>query len=359
MARCRSEGVHYSVPIARVVVSHTTSFVLNQPMRDFTLLLIPGALATAVSATLDMLWTASVMAPRVGAARPTWQVRSLTPGPTRLSNGLFIETRPLPQRIKPDRSLWIVPGLATNSPAAIDARLAQPDVKRAIQALRTHAKAGGTVAASCSGVFLLQAAGLLKQRKATTTWWLAAHLQNREPGCAVDANRLIVNDGPVWTAGAAFAHTDLMLQLLRAQFGAALADAVSRVLLIDGREAQAPYIVPAMLANGNALIAQLSQQIEAALPHTASVSELAAQLCISERTLARRVRAATGKGTSALIQFVRLKRARLLLESSHMSVEQVAEQVGYRDATALRRLMRKVFAATPRQFRGFNRSHGV
>ena len=41
----------------------------------------------------------------------------------------------------------------------------------------------------------------------------------------------------------------------------------------------------------------------------------------------------------------------MLLETTRLPVEQVAEQVGYGDATALRRLMRKVTGATPRQFR--------
>lgn len=320
-------------------------------MDDFTILVMSGAYASGVATTLDMLAAAARLAPRVGAAIPRWRIRSLVEGPTRLSNGLFIDATPLSKRVRPDKSIWVIPGLATDSPSAVTARVAEPDAVLAIKALQVQARSGGTVAASCSAVFLLQAADLLKDRKVTTTWWLAAHLQQAETRCVVDANRLIIADGPVWTAGAAFAQTDLMLQLLRTRFGAALADAVSRVLLIDGREAQAPFIVPAMLANGNDFIAQLSLQIEAAFPNTLSISDIAAQYHISERTLARRVRTATGRNTSALIQFVRLKRARTLLETSRMSVDQVAEQVGYSDATALRRLIRKVFGATPRQLR--------
>ncbi len=320
-------------------------------MFDFTILVAPGAFASAVATTLDLLGTAAFMAPRIGVSAPTWRVLSWAPGPTRLSNGLYLDAKPITSRTRADRSIWVVPGLSTQSAAATDARVRQPDALLAVNAIKAHARAGGVVAASCSAVFLLQAAGLLEHKKVTTTWWLAAHLKKVEPLCAVDANRLVVRDEQLWTAGAAFAQTDLMLQLLRARFGAELADAVSRVLLIDGREAQSPYIVPTLQASGNALIAQLAQQIELALPAAPGVRAMAERLCISERTLTRHVRAATGKGTSALIQFVRLKRARLLLETSKMSVEQVAEQVGYRDATALRRLMRKTLSATPRQFR--------
>lgn len=320
-------------------------------MPDFTVVVVQGAFATAVAATLDLLSTAALLAPGLKLAAPTWRVCTLGEGPAHLSNGLSLDARPLTRGSRPDGSVWIIPGLATNTPSAIAARLQMPDALQAIALLRAHLKKGGAVAASCSAVFLLQAAGLLEGRKATTTWWLAPHLKAIEPGCRVDANRMVIADGPVWTAGAAFAHTDLMLQLLRTGSGNELASAVARALLIDGREAQGPFIVPAMMANGSALVAELTARIEAALPDIPGVAKLAAELCLSERTLARRIQAATGNSPSALIQFVRLKHARALLETSQLSVDRIAEHVGYRDATALRRLMRKVFATTPRHFR--------
>lgn len=321
-------------------------------MIDFTVLVVPGSYASSVALTLDILSAAAVLAPSVGAAAPRWRVYSAcVDGPAQLSNGLSIDAKPLPARLRADKSIWIVPGLGINSPKAAAKRLAQPDVSRAAAALKLQVKAGGTVAASCSAVFLLQSAGLLQDRKVTTTWWLASHLQAIEPRCVVDANRMVIADGQIVTAGAALAQTDLMLTLLRMKFGSALPDAVSRVLVIDARQAQAPFIVPAMLASGNELIAKITERIEAALPHPPSVAQLADELCVSERTLARRVRAATGRSTMNLFQSVRLNRARMLLETTRTPVDQVAEQVGYADATALRRLMRKVAGGTPRQFR--------
>ena len=72
---------------------------------------------------------------------------------------------------------------------------------------------------------------------------------------------------------------------------------------------------------------------------------------MSERTLSRHIHKVTGKSTLALIQSVKQRRARALLASSRLSVEQVAAAVGYQDATALRRLLRKVAGANPSQFR--------
>lgn len=320
-------------------------------MPDFTIIVLEGAFATSVAATLDLLSTAALLAPRLKRPVPTWRVCTPGEGLVRLSNGMSVDARPLTRSSRPDASIWVIPGLATNTPAAVAARLQLPDAVRTVALLRAHGGRGGAVAASCSAVFLLQAAGLLDARKATTTWWLAAHLKAVAPGCRVDANRMVIADGPVCTAGAAFAHTDLMLALLRSRCGSELATAVARALLIDAREAQGPFIVPAMMANADALVADLTARIEAALPVVPSVAGLAASLCLTERTLARRVQAATGSSPSALIQFVRLKHARQLLETSQMPVDRIAECVGYRDATALRRLMRKVFAATPRSFR--------
>lgn len=319
-------------------------------MIDFTILVLPGTFPSSVALTLDILSAATALARSVGCAEPRWRVVS-TDTSVSLSHGLKIEAKVLPKVARADGSTWVVPGLGMTSPRAIMNRFAQPDVPRAIKALQVHARAGGTVAASCSGVFLLHAAGLLAGKKVTTSWWLAPLLQQREPGCVVDADRMVLRDGTVVTAGAAFAQTDLMLHLLRTQFSPALADAVSRALLIDGRQSQAQFIVPTMLANGNELVAKLVTRFESSLPNPPSVSEIAAEFGMSDRTLSRHVRAATGRSTSALLQSVRLTKARALLETSKLTVEQVAERVGYVDTTALRRLMRKVMGATPRQFR--------
>jgi transcriptional regulator GlxA family with amidase domain len=322
-----------------------------QPMLDFTIVVFPGAFSSSVALTLDMLAAAATLAPRLKLPLPHWRVLSPSGGPVTLSNGLQLPTSALPQRPRSDGSTWVMPGLGLDRPSALAQRLVLPDAQHAARALAAHARAGGSVAASCSAVFLLQAAGLLRDRRVTTSWWLAATMRQLEPSCTVDADQMVCADGPITTAGAALAHTDLMLHLLRTRLGVALADAVARVLLIDGRQAQAPFVVPAMLSNGHALIARLVARIEAALPHPPSVEALAEELALSTRTLSRHVQAATGQSTLALVQSVRLHRARVLIETSRMSIEAVAAQVGYQDATALRRLMRKTAGANPSRFR--------
>jgi transcriptional regulator GlxA family with amidase domain len=321
-------------------------------MHDFTVLVLPGAFNSSVAVTLDILGAAQAVAARAGVAPPRWRLCSVQGGPVRLQAGMSLETARLPVRARDDRSTWVVPGLGLNTPGEIRRCLDGDDAAKAIAGLVRHAKAGGQVAASCSAVFLLNAAGLLQGRRATTSWWYSALLKQMAPGCTVDVDRMVCSDGPVVTAGAAFAQTDLMLHLLRERCGSALTDLVSRMLLIDGRQAQAPFIVPEVLANGNDLVARLAARVESALPDPPAVSALAREFCMSERTLSRHIQKATGKSTQALVQSVRLRRARALLESSRMTVEQVAGAVGYQDATALRRLMKKMAGANPSRYRG-------
>ncbi|WP_255371537.1 helix-turn-helix domain-containing protein [Cupriavidus sp. YR651] len=172
--------------------------------------------------------------------------------------------------------------------AAIGPRLACGDAVKATAAIARHVQAGGQIAASCSSVAL-----------------------------------------PLPGAGSA----------------------VSRMLLIDGRQAQTPFIMPEIFASGDDVVARLAVRIGKSLPDSQTVAELAQEFCMSERTLSRHLQRVTGRTTLALIQSVKLRRARALLESTRMTVEQVAEAVGYQDSTALRRMMKRVAGANPSRYR--------
>jgi|GEM_PF-123741 len=271
-------------------------------MADFELLLLDGTNPSGVAMTRDILAAAALAAARGGLAAPTWVMRSPSGGHVRLQGGIGAETRPLVRPRRGRLPVLLVPGIWVGAAAELHARLAAEDARRAIAHVAAHVAAGGAVGASCSAVFLLHAAGVLEGRHATTTWWLAPELARVAPTVRVEANRILCVDGPVITAGAAFAQSDLMLHLLRARFGARLADGVSGVLLLHERTQQAQFVLPAMLASGDALVGRLTRRVEAALPSVPSVAQLARELCVSERTLGRHVRHATGMGTNALTQ---------------------------------------------------------
>jgi len=319
-------------------------------MKDFEARVLEGAYPSSVAMSRDILDAAATLAPRAGAPVPSWGLYSPGGGRVPLRDGISVETRALPPRREGTTSVLVVPGLGAD-PQHILARMATPEGRAVARRLAAHVARGGEVAASCSAVFVLQAAGVLAGRRATTTWWLAPVLARLQPASIVEAERMVCADGPVVTAGAAFAHADLMLHLLRNRCGPRLSEMVARMLLLEPRHAQSAFVIPEVMASGHRLVSQLAARLEAALPEVPPVSQLARELCVSERTLARHVRQATGKGPLAFVQGVRVQRARALLHNSRMTIEQVAAQVGYQDATALRKLIRKATGVTPGRFR--------
>lgn len=319
-------------------------------MKDFEVLIIEGAYPSSVSMSRDILDAAAQVASKMGMPVPTWGLYSLKGGRVPLRDGISVETKPLPPRRKRTRSVCVIPGLGTDPKNILD-QMHTPQGAAIMRRLNAHIARGGQVAPSCSAVFVLHAAGLLERRRVTTTWWLASTLARMSPACTVDADRMVCVDGPIVTAGAAFAHADLMLHLLRERFGPKLSESVSRLLLLEHRHSQSPFVVPQVLASGHALVARLTSRLEKSLPHVPAISQLAREFCVSERTLGRHVRQATGKSTSGLIQTVKLQRARTLLENSRMTIDRIAAELGYQDATALRRLMRKAVGASPGKFR--------
>ena len=327
-----------------------TAFRTFLPMIDFTILALDGLYTTSFAATVDMFTLAAELAPRFNVAPPRWKVCSVIGGEIRTSAGFSVKAEELNPSAD-DKSIWVVPGLGLGRPNELKSRLEKTDAIQVIDALRKHTEFGGTIAASCSAVFLLQSAGLLRNRRATTSWWLAPELKRLEPSCTVEESRMVCVDGTVITGGAGMAQTKLILHLLRGLCGGDLTDAIGRILLVDASQAQAQFIAPEVFLSGDDLVSRLVKRIESSLPDLPSVGELAKEFCMSERTLARHIHKSTGKSTLVLMQGVKQRRARVLLESSRMSIEQIAAAVGYQDATALRRLMKRVSGATPSSFR--------
>jgi transcriptional regulator GlxA family with amidase domain len=321
----------------------------------FIILVLENAFASSVATSLDMLATAALIANQLGVAEPIWQLVSPQGGAIGLSNGLSIQTVKLTYRKRSQKnsveSTWIVPGLGVTSAPAIEERMTQGDALQAAAAIKEHYQCGGSVAASCSAVFLLALANILKGKSVTTTWWLASLLRLAYQDTKVDSQKLLIEDGNIITAGASSAHSDLMLFLLEKHLGVKLAQAVANVLLIDTRTKQSPYAIPSILAGVDPLISKISRYIEVSLPNIPPLKEIAQAHFLTERTMARRVVSATGLPPSSLIQQVRLAKAKHLLESTRLAVEQIAEQVGYADATALRRMLKKATDSTPRQMR--------
>jgi transcriptional regulator GlxA family with amidase domain len=106
-------------------------------------------------------------------------------------------------------------------------------------------RADRRVASVCSGAFVLARAGILDGRSATTHWSVCNQLGDQYPEVVVEADRIFVRDGDVWTSAGVTAGMDLALALVEDDLGADVARDVARwlVLFVQRPGGQAQFSV--------------------------------------------------------------------------------------------------------------------
>ncbi|WP_332771678.1 GlxA family transcriptional regulator [Phenylobacterium sp.] len=306
-------------------------------MTRISVLALPDGMASSLAITLDALETANQVSLQ-GGRRPPFEVRTVrTGGATAATRGAC--------------DLLIVPGLGVRSEAELIARLATPAVRRAGRIAVEARAAGAAVAASCASTFILAQAGLLSGRRATTTWWLAPAFHRLHPDVDLDADQIVVADWPIATAGAAMAQMDLMLAVIAKFASPGLSEASARYLLLDQRRSQAPYMAVSFLAGQDEQVARAEAWIRANIARDFGMDEVAGAIGLTPRTFARRLASVCGLSPVKFAQRIRMEAAERLLETTRLSVDEVARRVGYAEPSTLRRLIRRESRRSPAELR--------
>jgi transcriptional regulator GlxA family with amidase domain len=320
-------------------------FDIIPAMGRVALLVLDGVFDLGMAVILDTLGTARELGDAVagpGAVDVVGVRRRV-----RTAQGLAVPVAP-PPRARPD--VVVVAPLSAKTPEALRVALARPDVRDAGALLRRWAAGGTLVAAACTATFVVAEAGLLAGRRATTSWWLAPFFRDRYRDVELDdAAMLVAGDGVV-TAGAALAHLDLALWLVRRR-SPALAALAARYLLLEPRASQAAFAIPHHLAHADPLVERFELWARRHLDRRFSLAEAARGAGTSERTLTRRLRGVLGKSPLGYVRELRVERALHLLRTSDASVEEVAAKVGYGDGVTLRALLRGKLGRGVRELR--------
>jgi transcriptional regulator GlxA family with amidase domain len=317
---------------------------------NILVLALDGVFDTGLATVLDALTTANELAAAQQLAIAPFDVRVV--GLRRqvsTAQGLRVPVHALAPRERPD---WVVvPAIGTKMPAALTQALQRRDVQQAAQQLRTWHEQGARLAAACIGGFVLAESGLLDGHEATTSWWLAPLFRERYPAVKLTESQMLVNSGDFVTTGAAIAHIDLALWLVR-QVSPELAAVTARYLIVDDRPSQAPYVIPDHLAHTDPLVSRFERWARGRLAQGFSLDDAAEALATSKRTLQRRLEAVLGKTPLSYFQDLRVERAVHLLKTSRTDIESIAAQVGYADGVTLRSLLRRRLGRGVRQIRG-------
>ncbi|AQA03269.1 AraC family transcriptional regulator [Mycobacterium sp. MS1601] len=224
-----------------------------------------------------------------------------------------------------------------------------------VAAIRSARNRGARLVSICSGAFALAAAGVLDGRTATTHWIYVDQLQQRYPEIDVDAAPLYVDSGDVLTSAGCAAGLDLCLHIVRNDHGTQVANDVARKLVISPHRSggQAQYIetpVPEPSTDGRiaAGMAWALQHLDQPL----TLDELAAQSALSRRSYLRQFAKATGTTPIKWLIEQRIQASLPLLESSSLSVEQIAARVGFESVVTFRHHFVRQVRTTPSDYRG-------
>lgn len=241
----------------------------------------------------------------------------------------------------------IVPG--TRLPGPRHHGTLPDEVRQALARIRP----GTRLVSICTGAFVLAAAGLLDHRPATTHWGYTESFRRLYPAVKLDENLLFIDDGDVLTSAGLAAGIDLCLHLIRRDHGSEVANQVARHCVVppwrDGGQAQfIEHPVPVTSAASTTATRDWALRN---LPERLDVSTLARHAQLSVRTFNRRFRAETGLAPGAWLLEQRLNRARHLLETTDLPVDEVAALAGLGSGASLRQHMRAAVGVSPSDYR--------
>jgi AraC family transcriptional activator FtrA len=224
---------------------------------------------------------------------------------------------------------------------------------RLVCMLRMAHQRGARLVSICSGAFVLAATGLLNGRRATTHWKFSDRLRNLYPQINVESDVLYVDEEDILTSAGGAAGIDLCLHIIRKDFGTVVANNVARHLVVSPHRegGQAQFIDKPVQERAHPWLAHLLEWSEDNLHGDITIGRLALEANVSRRTLSRRFVETTGLSPHRWITSLRVRRAKDLLETTTLSIEEIAEQCGFQSGALLRHHFREQVKISPRTYR--------
>lgn len=218
--------------------------------------------------------------------------------------------------------------------------------------LRQAHERGARLVSICSGAFVLGATGLLDGGTATTHWRYAAALRQRHPTIEVDDRSLYRNHGRIFTSAGSAAGMDLLIEIVRQDFGPDAAISVARRLVMPAHRngGQAQFLERPVSLRRQSEIAPLLDQMRTGLNMAWTLERMAEECRMSVRTLVRRFTEATGTSPGEWLTAERLEEAKRLLVAGRLNIDEIAFAAGLGTADTLRHHFRKRIGISPREY---------
>jgi transcriptional regulator GlxA family with amidase domain len=314
-------------------------------VRVIDVLTYPAVQLLDVTGPVQVFASANDRCAEMGGARP-YVLRVVAHGGegATSSAGVALAAGPLTQRDEALDTLLVAGGegaeAAAENPVLVDW-------------VRERASRARRIASVCTGAFLLAAAGVLDGRRAATHWMYCARFAQRFPTVHVEPDPIFVRDGPVWTSAGVTAGIDLALALVEEDLGRSVALAVARYLVVFLKRpgGQAQFSASLALQAAEDRFGALHDWIRSHLADDLSLSALAHQAGMSERSFSRHYAEAAGQTPARAIERLRVEAAQNLLLDSRLPVKRIALRCGFGSDETMRRSFLRLLGVTPQDYR--------
>lgn len=224
---------------------------------------------------------------------------------------------------------------------------------RLVEWLKHQYNRNAELASICVGSFLLAATGLLNGKKATTNWMFADLFRKKYPQVTLEDDKIIVDQGRIYTCGGAFSFTTFTIYLIDKFCGHDIAITASKILMINmHQQPQTSFsIFQFQKEHADDAITRVQQYMEKNYTKTITMKEMAGISNMSSRNLIRRFEQATSNTPLEYLQRFRVENAKKMLENRNYGIEQIAAKSGYEDMSFFRKVFKRHVGMTPREYK--------
>lgn len=216
------------------------------------------------------------------------------------------------------------------------------------------------IGAVCTGVFVMAAAGLLNNRRATTHWALQDKLMHEFPQIKIERDATITEDDGIFTASDIGMAADLALHFLENDLGPSVAKRVAENLQISSQRRDNPPPTTRPLKKSemrkNNKIQRASRWLEEHMAERINILAAANFVSMSERNFQRQFKRGTGWTPHEFLLHLRLEAVRQQLAETDLPVDKIARRCGFLSGEHVAKLFRKHMSISPCEYRKNERS---
>ena len=212
---------------------------------------------------------------------------------------------------------------------------------------------GSEIATLCTGSLLLASTGLLNGRTCSTHWAMANEFQSRFPKVNLVSEKVITDDGRIYTSGGAYSFLNLIVYLIEKYGGRQASIWAAKMFGIDmGRDSQSQFIIfQGQKQHQDNEILRVQEFIETNCHQKIVIGQLATMVNIDNRNFIRRFKRATYNTPLEYVQKVKMEVAKRKLETTNMSIGEIKYSLAWSDDNTFRKVFKRHTNMTPSEYK--------